>query len=132
MAAPVGRPGGLPIQGRCAGIDLLVHGGSPGYRLREALRDTAVLEMRALIKAANTILGRQQLVREFTPAWLQPFHWDGRYEVDNAEAFRSKAEQEIDGMFEGLGVERGGKSAKVSKKPTKSGRLDFLKKVFVS
>ena len=33
-------------------------------------------------------------------------------------------------MFEGLVEKRGGKSAKVSAKPTKSGRLDFLKKVF--
>ena len=33
--------------------------------------------------------------------------------------------------LEGLGVERDGKSAKPIAKPAKSGRLDFLKKVFV-
>ncbi len=35
-------------------------------------------------------------------------------------------------MFEGLIKKRGGKSAKVSAKPAKFCRLDFLKKVFVS
>ncbi len=96
----------------------------------ETARD-AVLEMRETTQAANTVLGRQPLIRVFTPGWLVVLYHDGRHEIDQAAQWREKATREIEVMFEGLGVKRGGKSAKLSVKPEKSGRLDFLKRVFV-
>ncbi len=93
----------------------------------ETARD-AVLDMRETTQAANTVIGRQSLIRVVTPGWLAVLYHDGRHEIDQAAQFREKALREIEVMFEGLG----GKSTKVSAKPAKSGRLDFLKKVFVS
>ena len=103
--------------------------------LIERARDIVLL-MRSNSSVAASLLefddrNRQQLIREFKPAWLKVLFHDGRYEVDNAAAFRKNATNEIEVMFEGLGVKRRGKSAKMKAKPAKSGRLDFLKKVFV-
>lgn len=101
----------------------------------ERARDL-VLQMRSNSAVAASLLefddrNRQQLIREFTPACLTIFGHDGRHEIDNAAAFRENATREIEIMFQGLGL-KGGKSAKVSAEPAKPGRLDFLKRVFVS
>lgn len=97
----------------------------------ERARDI-VLEMRETTAAADSVLeSGQSLIRVFTPGWLAVLVNDGRYDVDNAAVFRENATREIEVMYEGLGVKRGGKSAEVSAKPAKSGRLDFLKRVFV-
>ena len=94
----------------------------------ERARDI-VLEMRETSSAADTVLGSQSLIRVFTPGWLAVFFHDGKFEVDNAIEFRKAASREIQEMYENLGVKRDRKSA--SAKPAKSGRLDFLKRVFV-
>ena len=84
-----------------------------GHDAIETARD-AVLEMSETTQAANTVLGRQSLIRVFTPGWFAVLYHDGRHEVDNAAQFREKALREIEVMFEGLVEKRGGKSAKLS------------------
>ena len=97
----------------------------------ERARDI-VLEMRETSAAADSVLeSGQSLIRVFTPGWLAVFFHDGKFEVDNAVVFRENATREIEIIFETLDVKRGGKSAKLIAKPAKSGRLDFLKRVFV-
>ena len=97
---------------------------------KERARDI-VLEMRENSAAADGVLEPgQSLIPEFTPGWLTVFFHDGRHEVDNAAAFREAATREIEVMYEGL-EKHGGTPTKVSVKAAKSGRLDFLKRVFV-
>ena len=106
--------------------------------LMESARDI-VLEMRSNSAVADSLLefddrNRQQLIREFKPAWLKVLFHDGRHEVDNAAVFREAAQHEVAVMLEGLGlkdVKRGGTSAKLSAE-AKPGRLDFLRRVFIT
>ena len=96
----------------------------------ERARDV-VLEMRETSAAASELESDQSLIRVFTPGWLAVIVNDGRYDVDNAAAFRKNATREIEVMYEGLGVKRGGKSAKLGDE-AKPGRLGFLKRVFAT
>ena len=97
----------------------------------ERARDI-VLEMRETTAAADRLLGSgQRTIRVLTPGWLDVFFHDGRYEIDQTVKFRESAQREIQLIRElvkkNIG-KRGGKSAK----PAKSGRLDFLKRVFIT
>ena len=95
----------------------------------ETARD-AELEMRETEAAANTVLGRQSLIRVFMPAWISLFYHDGHHEVDRVADFREKAAREVE-VIAGL-EQRGGKSAKPSAKPAKSDRLGVLKRIFAT